>query len=380
MRMQSESGLWVVGRVDDETPVVAVLEVSGAVLSWTVDTAGPPQIAFTALDQADWLWRVIGETGHVAVMNAIGETGGATNRTVEVDGVEILPGTLDTARRLAVGHWLRRWWPAGTREGIGSLDHAVLDAEIALLTVAAEDLFTDITFDSEVGSLLAPHAAAYLWHLRSGDRRVVDLVRRAVELAVEVGAGEEQDSDLWMELAAMQHDSSVDGVPEGSRQDDYSLAAGDGRTADATAIGRGSASIKWGGVPPRIFDAGENTATWTIPRPAAGSGVVAIVRTAVTGDVDPSGIEVSLRSGAIVGAAALDRDGTARVDLTSAGASVTETDLWDHNWSDTVLTVGVPVTESTAIRHRVRAFARGRVAAPPPDAFLAEILLGESDY
>jgi hypothetical protein len=380
MRLHYESGLWVVGRLDDEMPVVAVLEVSGAVLSWTVDTDGPPQIAFTALDRADWLWRVIGEAGHVAVMNAIGETGGATHQAVDVEGVEILPGTLDTARRLAVGHWLRRWWPAGVGDGIGSLDHAVLDAEIALLTLATEDLFTDITFDSEVGGLLGPHAVAYLWHLRSGDRRVVDLVRRAVELAVDVGAGEDQDADLWMELAAMQRDSSVDRVPENSRQDNYSLAAGDGRTADATAIARGSASIKWSGVPPRIFDAGEDTAIWTIPRPAAGGGVVAIVRTSLTGDVDPSGIEVSLRSGAIAGTAALDRDGTARVDLTSAGASAIEIDVWDHNWSDTVLTVGVPVTEPAAVRHRVRAFARGRIAVPPPDAFLAEILLGESDY
>ena len=46
-------------------------------------------------------------------------------------GVDVLPGSVDPLRRLALGHWLRRWWPASHRDGIAALDGALLDAEIA---------------------------------------------------------------------------------------------------------------------------------------------------------------------------------------------------------------------------------------------------------
>jgi hypothetical protein len=38
------------------------------------------------------------------------------------------------------------------------------------------------------------------------------------------------------------------------------------------------------------------------------------------------------------------------------------------------------VEESAQTRDRVRLFARSRLAAPPADAFLAEILAAEADY
>ena len=61
MRLVADSGLWRTGPSTAQTPLVAVLEVSGAVLSWTVDDppgAGSTQITFTDLARADWLWRV----------------------------------------------------------------------------------------------------------------------------------------------------------------------------------------------------------------------------------------------------------------------------------------------------------------------------------
>ena len=65
MRLMSDSGLWSTGPQVAPSPLVAVLEVSGAVLSWTVDDpAADAQITFTELARADWLWRVLGETGH----------------------------------------------------------------------------------------------------------------------------------------------------------------------------------------------------------------------------------------------------------------------------------------------------------------------------
>jgi hypothetical protein len=45
-----------------------------------------------------------------------------------------------------------------------------------------------------------------------------------------------------------------------------------------------------------------------------------------------------------------------------------------------MVTVGADVDESPRTRQRVRDFARARLAAPPGDAFLAEILAAESDY
>jgi len=100
----------------------------------------------------------------------------------------VLPGSLEPLWRLALGHWLRRWWPASQRDGIAALDGALLDAEIAVLTAGAQDYFTDDTFDSDVVGLLRPHAAALSAHLPGGDPRVIELVRTCAELADDVGA------------------------------------------------------------------------------------------------------------------------------------------------------------------------------------------------
>ena len=73
MRLVADSGLWTAGPADEPltaTPLVAVLEVSGAVLSWIVDdppTDAATRITFSDLARADWLWRILGESGHVAV-------------------------------------------------------------------------------------------------------------------------------------------------------------------------------------------------------------------------------------------------------------------------------------------------------------------------
>src|SRR5258707_11966077 len=91
---------------------------------------------------------------------------GATR--VELTDVDVVPGSVDPLRRLAVGHWLRRWWPASRQDGIAALDRALLDVEVALLTVGAQGFFTDDTLDSDVTELLAPHATALFTHVRSG--------------------------------------------------------------------------------------------------------------------------------------------------------------------------------------------------------------------
>ncbi|WP_207840272.1 hypothetical protein [Williamsia soli] len=377
MRLHPQSRLWTIGPEVEGPPLVAVLEVGGAVMSWTVDATDPPQITFLDHDQADWLWHVVGEDGHIALAAGMADPAVGPD-SLEIDDVEIVAGALEVPRRLALGHWLRRWWPTSVRDAIGPLDAALLDAEVAVLTADAQHFFPADTFDSDVAALLAPHAVALTRHARGGDHRIVELVSRAVELVEETGAGAGPDSALWLDLADTLDNSDPRATAEAGRQDDYALAAGATAGTNSGAIARGTASIKWGAVPPHTFDAAENTAEWLIPA-GSGDAATAVVRTMLIGG-DPAGIAVTLRSGAIAGAAVLDGNGAARIELSAGDDAATESELWGHDWSSTALTVGAAVSEPVQARERVRAFVRARLAAPPADAFLAEILAAESDY
>jgi hypothetical protein len=362
MKLVADSGLWSTGPLVAPAPLVAVLELSGAVLAWQIDETGPASITFTDLARADWLWRVLGEAGHSALAAAVAEHLPHDAQTIDVTGVAVLPGSIDQLRRLALGHWIRRWWPASHRDGIAALDGALVDAEIALLTAAAQDFFVDDTLDSDVAGLLAPHSAALNAHVRGGDPRVVELVRKASELTDDVG----------IELA---EPASVT-----QRQDDYALAAGADRGArTAGAIARGVCSIHWAGVPPAVFDAAENTIEWLVE--AAEPGTNAVVDVQLSGGDSPSGIPVRLRSGALNGAGVLDDRGRARLVLIDDQRQpVPESSAWNHDWQRTEVTIGADVDESAETRLRVREFARSRLAAPAGDAYLAEILAAESDY
>lgn len=378
MRFVAESGLWTTGRTEPATPMVAVLELSGAVLSWAIDDPreAAAQIAFTDVSRADWLWRVLGEAGHVAVAAALaGEP-----RGLEVTGVEIVPGSVAPLRRLAVGHWLRRWWPASRRDGIPALDRALLDVEVALLTAGAQDFFTDDTLDSDVTGLLAPHATTLIGYLQADDARVRELVRAGAELADEAG----MDDDGWAELSGALEDSSVVSDLGLGRRDDYALAAGaDSGPRGAAPIGRGVASISWSAVPPGIFDAAEDTVDWSVD--PAGPAVVAVVRAALIGPDPATGIAVRVRSGAVSGDGALDADGSATLPLVDAQRRpMPESSAWDHDWPSTSVIVGAEASEPREVRDRVRRWARARLDQPgdrgADKAFLAEVLAGESAY
>jgi hypothetical protein len=379
MKLVADAGLWRTGPTTaaaPDTPLAAVLEVSGAVLSWTIDDPpgdAPTQITFTDLARADWLWRILGESGHVALASAVE---GAATQNIELTGIDILPGSVDPLRRLAIGHWLRRWWPASRRDGIAGLDRALLDVEVALLTVGAQGFFTDDTLDSDVAQLLAPHATALISHAAGNDPRVVDLVRAGAGLADEIGV----DEDDWSELSAALDDSAIILSLPSDRRDDYALAAGaDGSPRAVAEIARGVASIQWSGVPPAVFDAAEDTVEWTVR--VAGTTPVAAVWADVIGPDPCTGIAVQLRSGAIAGAGVLDADGRATLPLIDAAQRpMSEAAAWDHDWPATVVIVGAQVSETRATRERVRQWARARLDRPPPDAFLAEILASESAY
>ncbi len=363
MKLIAEAGLWSTGPLVAPIPLIAVLEVSGAVLSWTIDEKpAAAAITFTDLTRADWLWRVLGESGHSAVAAAVDGRLPDEAQTIDLNGVAVLPGSFDQLRRLALGHWMRRWWPASHRDGIAALDGALLDAEIALLTSAAQDFFADDTFDSDVAGLLADHTAALNELVRAGDPRVVELVRSTSELTDDVG----------MVLA--------EPVAPAPRRDDYALAAGADRgQTGAGVIARGTASLNWAAVPPALFDAAENTVDWRIEPTESGANAVVAVQ--LLGQGSPEHVAVRLRSGELGGEGVLDEDGRASFLLVDAQQHpATESAAWNHDWQATTVTVGADVDESMQTRDRVRAFARDRLAVPAADAFLAEILAAESDY
>src|SRR5262249_35114206 len=165
--------------------------------------------------------RVLGESGHVAVAAAIQGSEAHEPRTIDVAGVsapftaisygklrvDMGTGPVDRLRRLAIGHWLRRWWPARHPDRIAGLGRALLAAEVAVPTAEAEEFFTDDTLDSDVEELLAPHASALTGHVRAGDRRVLELARAAAELAETMGA----DGSGWAELSATLDGSAAPG-------------------------------------------------------------------------------------------------------------------------------------------------------------------------
>ena len=194
----------------------------------------------------------------------------------------MLPGSLDSLRRLALGHWLRRWWPASQRDGIATLDAALLDAEIAILTAAAEDFFTDDTFDSDVAEMLGPHVAALNAHVQQGDPRVVELVRECADLAEDVGIA----------FDALGSTGAVGTTTRWRR-------AARCRQATSATVATGVGSVQWTAVPPGIFDAAENTVDWSIE--ADDGAVTAVVRVELSGPGSPNGIAVRLRSGPFSG-------------------------------------------------------------------------------
>lgn len=372
--MTRDSGLWTVGPAVPAGPTAALIEVAGAVLAWRIDDpAGldAVTVTFTDIAEAEWLWRVVGEHGHVALLAAAeGVEGADGSDALDVSGVQLSADTLAPLRRLAVGHWLRRWWPASARDGIAALDQAVLDGEIALLTTSAQEFLGDDTFDSDVAELIEPHRAALAALVREGDPRVGELATACLELADEFGVGP-------LVVAA---------IPSERRRDDYALAAGATRRTGESIAG-GVDSVDWTAVPPGLFDAADRTIEWTIQ--ATGAAPVAAVRVApagagAAGSGGIEGIEVRLRSGAIVADGTLTADGRATLPLRGAGGqAITEDLAWGHDWAATAVGVGadVPVADDAAtVRDRVREIARARLARPGDDAFLAEVLASESDY
>ncbi|SHV23681.1 Uncharacterised protein [Mycobacteroides abscessus subsp. abscessus] len=236
----------------------------------------------------------------------------------------------------------------------------MLDAEVAVLTATAEDYFTDDTLDADVAGLLAPHAAALDSHR---DPRVGLLAARCRDLADEMG---------------LQWDVRDAGV---ARREDYALAAGAGdeRGAPGT-IAMGTATIAWSDVPPGIFDAAEHNLDWAVV--SDGATVTIRLRAAICGPDSALDLPITLHCGVFQAIGVLDAEGAATLPvLDTNGQPAGEMQAWNADWSVAEVSVGAGrAADSSESRDRVRRFARARLAVPPADAFLAELLAAESDY
>ena len=230
--------MWTTGPAVAQIPAVAVLEVAGAVLAWTVDDPADaaPRITFTDVSAAEWLWRLVGTSGHAALLAALdGRTPEA--QPIDLPVVHWHPSGVGALRRLAVGHWARRWWPASLRDGIAGLDPALLDAELAVLTAQTQEFLDDDTMDGDVAGLLRRHRSALRNLRQGGDPRVAAVVDAAAEVAYETGAWEAAD------LAAAPEAGSA-------HRADYALAAGAGSAhTSPLAVASGVQSLNWAGCP-----------------------------------------------------------------------------------------------------------------------------------
>ncbi|WP_301546723.1 hypothetical protein [Gordonia sp. X0973] len=327
----------------------SVLEVSGGALRWELlEPSAPPRLLLWAPEEAGWLWRIVGETGHVEV---------ATTETAEV--TITAPAELDLLRRLAWGHWLRRWWPASSIDAIDELPSTVLDVEVALLTVDAEGYFDDDGFDGDPHAVLAAHDEATIDALAThADPRVRELRQR------------------WFELRASEATDDL-GVPSGS-VDDYALAAGAAASGDTTSgIAHGRGSLPWEAAPAHVFDAAEDTVRWTID--AAPNAVAEIEVALLPGrTATPLRVGLSLPDPPLSVHAELTPDGRAQIPL-----PLTAAQAWAADWSSLTCTVGgVDGRTARGLREQVRGIVRQRISGADGGIplFVAEQLLADADY
>ncbi|MFW0789346.1 hypothetical protein [Gordonia sp. CPCC 205333] len=332
------------------------LEVAGGMLTWRLDSPhdAAPHLHLWSPGDADWLWRIVGEQEHVGALTALGDNG--ADISVERSGD---PTQLSILRRLAWGHWLRRWWPTSVADGIEPLNAAVLDIEVALLTEDCDNYFDADSFDGDPEAIVVGH-----------DEDAID------SLSTHFSPDVRTLHRRWLA-----RDNSVVTRSENIAvvADDYALVAGSAKTAapSVDALARGHASLAWESVPANTFDAAEDTIAWSID---AAPEVVADIAVALlpARSAPPLRVELSLATPAMRVHAALDSLGTARITL-----PLTAIQAWRTDWSTLICAVGeVPGDTSRDLREQVRAMLRRRLSGADDGIplFVAEQLVAEADY
>ncbi|HNP56961.1 MAG TPA: hypothetical protein PK331_05700 [Gordonia sp. (in: high G+C Gram-positive bacteria)] len=329
------------------------LEVAGGTLRWgLLDGAdAQPRLHAWAPESATWLWRIVGEQGHVNALETL------TDHR-ELDVATAATEELALLRRLAWGHWLRRWWPTSVVDGIDALPAVVLDVEVALLTGNCDAYFDETSFDGDPHAVLVGHDEEAITALAIHSRADVrDLHRR------------------WLDYETGETEPAVD-VPAAA--DDYALAAGPGATATPpSGIFHGRASVAWESVPAHTFDAAEDTISWTVD---AAPDAVIIVEVALLPDRAATSVRValSLADPPVEVSRDLDPKGRVRIEL-----PITAAQAWQADWSGLVCTAGgVAGARDRDLRDRVRALVRRRIGgvADPVPLYVAEQIVADANY
>ncbi|WP_329348181.1 hypothetical protein OG226_05810 [Streptomyces sp. NBC_01261] len=250
----------------------AVLDVAGAVLTWSVlGDPVPPVAEIHDVGRAQqWLWAVYGERVAGAVHAC------AAAELADVGVPSDLTPLAGRAARLGFGHWAARWWPASHLDGIPALQPDVLGLELAALTHECQQLFDDEGDqpDDCVAELVGDHRVALdpliqWWHATppsTDTARQLESVLRSVDDAAD-SAG--LDGPALRRLrSALDRPRRPDGTPVDLvtlfvRHDDYALAAGDPLVAGGRLIARGSGTNDWRRYPPGFVDAAETAVSWT---------------------------------------------------------------------------------------------------------------------
>ncbi|MER8072922.1 hypothetical protein ABTZ59_32050 [Streptomyces sp. NPDC094034] len=304
---------------------VAVLEVAGGLLTWSVLALDAPPVA--VLDDVDraqeWVWAMYGEQVALAL---------AAEVSADVPVLPALPALVVSARQLAFAHWASRWWPASVIDGIPALDERQLDREIGDLTEECDLLF-----------------------------------------AGEETADSRPPGGPDVEFPADRSPA----VEEAPRATDYALAAGPragtAGTADGLTLARGTGGSDWRRYPPGLVDASERAVSWEVVRAAARTtvsvsvvaapGPVAVApeltpRATVSGAADPLDLALRRVDDTWLGNAPFDTAGTGApapggpgpvVDIYLPGFGTSRTRAHDDE-------------AAAETRARVRALVRSRLA------------------
>ncbi|MEV0435788.1 hypothetical protein [Nocardia sp. NPDC050413] len=340
-----------------ETPLVTdilapldamVLEVVGGHLSWSVldDRQLPAAVLDDPEAAQEWLWAVYGE--NVAIAVADGVDG-------EIAAESVRPELVAALRRLAYAHWASRWWPASTVDDIPALDPLLLDEEIGQLSEMCEMVLAD----SELLSLTPS----------DGDGPIDN----SAELSPRRIAGPEASSQ-----------QPRPAFESSTRADDYALAAGGKQPGDGLIVAHGSGDWDWRRCPPGILDAGAEALSWTVFR---SSGISTAQVTVVAAPDCPLHVPEHLRPHV-----RLDVDNGTEAAATAAELQL-RTDSWsaevqlpEHTETITTLSVFIPgvgpstgFPDESAMRARIRGFARSRLTGQAGDLLAAESAAAESD-
>ncbi|MDX3452204.1 hypothetical protein PV396_09675 [Streptomyces sp. ME02-8801-2C] len=248
----------------------AVLEVAGAVLTWSVlgDPGLPSAEVHDAGRAQQWLWALYGERVAVAVHGCA--AGQADVRvTAEVTGLA------GAAARLGLGHWAARWWPASYADGIPELEPALLGLELAALTHRCQQLFDDEgdQLDDCAAELIEESLGALdpliqWWRAQAEPsdtaRHLESVLRLLDDAADSVGL----DGPALHRLRSSLDLRGPAGTPVDlgslfARRDGFALTAGETLPVGGRVIARGSGTNDWRRYPPGFVDAAEHAVSWT---------------------------------------------------------------------------------------------------------------------